>query len=117
MKKLFGLLIVLSMLNGACTKDEFTITGSLKVTTFGRTQVGGIPIDDLTIGLFDISAQVTNTYSSKDVIEEQEIVGGQVLFENINYGNYVVTLITFGNSYRKAVQIRAGELTTVNLFD
>jgi len=108
------------LLSSACTKDEFTTTGTLLVTTFGVSSISGSPVNETEIGLFDMNVLFENRFSASQAIEVQKFTEREAFFENINYGNYILAPIISGgdpNVFRKTVQIRAGQRTIVNFSD
>ncbi|MGF1637421.1 MAG: hypothetical protein ACFCUU_10130 [Cyclobacteriaceae bacterium] len=115
--KTFRLILVL-FLASCNSQDEFLYTGDLTVTSGRVKGYFSVPIEDYTIGLFDINALQTNKYDRRDAIALGKFVEGKVEFNDINVGNYVVALAsTFFHPPRKTIQIQAGRTTTIDLFD
>lgn len=119
MKSIHFIIISLGLALLSCSNDDDDVvvhTGNLIVTSVGANIVNGKPVNQLTVGLFDISASVTNDYFGRYALYTKDFNDqGTVEFEGLNPGNYVVAIISM-SSYRKTAQVNVGKTTTVNIF-
>jgi hypothetical protein len=99
-KTVLGLSLLLVMISG-CKKDEFTTTGTLKVT------YANIPSD--------LTMEITPAENSKIAISDWlKLDYNATLIYDLNIGNYI--LISSSTTYFPIVgfQIKAGQTTEIN---
>jgi hypothetical protein len=115
MKQALKILLIVGLSFVSCDKNDM-YTGEISVTAGAVTEVDGIPIGQVSVGVFDINALWTNGFSRDEALAVGNFIQGTARFSGLNPGNYVVALIT-SNSYRQAVQVTPGATVTVNVFN
>jgi hypothetical protein len=115
MKSKFTCLVFVFALFISC-QEEIKYTGNLTVTYGAVQTVDGIPIREVTVGLFDPTIMESTFAYSRYAIKTNKFISGSAKFEGMNPGNYVVAVINSHQSYYKVVQIKAGQTTSINLF-
>ena len=95
--------------------EEIHYTGNLVVTSGTVTSIDGVPISQISVGLFDISELQEPFAFPNHALSEKKFVQGKIEFKGINPGNYVVCRI-YTDGF-KTVQVKAGQTSTINLFD
>jgi hypothetical protein len=116
--RLVAMIVLLTL--GSCSKTEIQYTGNLTIivttgTTYGTPTGGTIPIDQVTVGLFDPSILVQRIFAASYALDAKTFNNAKVQFDNINPGNYVVAVIGSTGSY-KIAQVKIGQTTTLDLF-
>lgn len=107
-----GLFLMLLLLI-SCSKIPYT--GNLVLNAGTVTTIGGRPIEQYSVGLFDISVLQQPFADPQFAIETKSFWNGRIEFEDINLGNYAVAII-YSEEF-KTVQVKVGQTTTVDFFE
>lgn len=113
-RKIMLFILTLAAFLMACN-EEIHYTGDLVVTSGTVTSIDGVPISQISVGLFDISELQEPFAFPNHALSEKKFVQGKIEFKGINPGNYVVCRI-YTDGF-KTVQVKAGQTSTINLFD
>ena len=100
-------LLILILFIAISCKDDTQYTGNLVVTGSDRTENS--------VGLFDIGVLYNGQTWPEYALAIKTMTNGRVEFDNLNPGNYVIAIIYSDDP--KAVQVRVGQTTTIDLFD
>lgn len=120
--KIFLRLLIITLLLIGCRKDEeYFYTGDLTVVT-NQTIINGQNITNIQLGLFDMRFydQPANFLSGREALYTERFNGQQLTFEDVNSGNYFVAALRpneTSSSYRRVIQIKAGQTVTLNFFN